>query len=257
MAMLITKVQKEAPELADTYQKVGKMLMSKGVNPNRDQAAVVAFYDHSGSTESGPNRLYSGSEMPGGKSVMRHVSDLVLCGGLFFDDDGNVPSFLFDTGIHELGDTTLQNYQHVLDQHTRWNYGGTSYMCVLRKVLQLAGYNEGMLRGGGLSVKATAPYPTYAAVVTDGEPVHDNERDIIALLTAMSQLPIYVQFIGVGEHRFSFLKQLDKLKGRLIDNAGFFDAKDTHGQDDFLERMLSEFAASYYPGARAKGLLTA
>ena len=54
---------------------------------------------------------------------------------------------------------------------------------------------------------------------------------------------------------FSFLKSLDELDGRFIDNAGFFDSKNAKDQDAMLAGLLNEFP-SYYQEARSKGLIT-
>ena len=72
----------------------------------------------------------------------------------------------------------------------------------------------------------------------------------------MSQLPIFVQFVGVGTHNFQFLRELDDLDGRLVDNADFFDAKDAnYDQSRMLELMLGEFP-EYYANAKRAGLVT-
>jgi len=71
----------------------------------------------------------------------------------------------------------------------------------------------------------------------------------------MSQLPIFVQFVGVGPHRFEYLRNLDDLGGRLIDNAGFFDSKDARDTKGMLEGLLNEFP-TYLKAARASGLVT-
>ena len=263
MAMQISKVRAEAPKLVETYTQVGRMLTSKGIKAATDKAAVEVYIDHSGSTEMGRNKLYT-RPLPeyDGLSEMARVNSLAFAGGLFFDDDGNVPTYLFDTGVTPLGDTGLGNYEHVIDQHRNYRFGGTSYMAVLRHVIEQAGFAGVDLGTNGLftrpSVKATLEYPKYILVVTDGEPDYDNTRDIEQLLIKMSQLPIFVQFVGVGEHEFTFLEKVDKLKGGLIDNVGFFDAKNPKAatKQGFLELMLSEFASSYYPGARKLGLVT-
>lgn len=261
MAVDLGKVQAEAPHMVSLVKQVGVVLEKKGLNPDRYKAAVVATFDNSGSTEMGSNRLYSGG-------VMQEVADIAFAAGLTFDDDGSVPVSTFDHSVRDLGEMNLANCRGFL---SRIRAGGsTDYVGALRWIIKTAGYGRvnldlgsaprrGFLRkgggGGSLSVKATAQYPTYAIFVTDGEPNQGTEGSIEALLTAMSQLPIFVQFVGVGQHTFSFLQQLDDLDGRLIDNADFFDAKDARGdQSKMLELMLNEFP-DYYATARRTGLI--
>lgn len=261
MPVDLGKVGREAPHMVDLTKAVGVILDKKGLDPARYQAAVLGVFDHSGSTEMGTNRLYS-------DGTMQRTADICFAAGLQFDDDGEVPVALFDNGVTPLGDMNLGNCRGFMDQERNYRKGGTSYVAALQWIVQEAGFGGINLgrpssgrrgrfsksSGDPLSVKATASYPTYALFVTDGEPQDDHDA-IIAYLTAMSQLPIFVQFVGVGENRFQFLRELDDLDGRLVDNADFFDAKDAnHDQARMLELMFTEFP-DYYAVARKAGLI--
>ena len=266
MPVSLEKVEAQAPHLVSLYKGVGVSLDKLGIDPSRYRAAVIGTFDHSFSTEDGHNKLYS-------DGTMQRVADISFAAGLQFDDDGSVPVSLFDNRVTPLGEITLANCRGFLDQHSKHRFGGTSYVSALRWIIEEAGFGRvdlgslGASSGGGggflkrkhapahseLAVKATAPYPTYAIFVTDGEP-QDRHEDIIQLLTLMSQLPIFVQFIGVGHHKFQFLKVLDNLGSRLIDNANFFDAKSAPDQDTMITMMLKEFP-EFYVNARKLGLL--
>lgn len=103
-------------------------------------------------------------------------------------------------------------------------------------------------------VMASSAVPHLAIVITDGEPL-DPQQGIIEELTLMSQLPIFVQFIGVGPSDFEFLRRLDNMEGRFVDNANFFHARDAGGDLDAMVRlMLGEFP-DYYRKARKLGLI--
>jgi hypothetical protein len=252
-------VQEQAPHLVSLVKQTGVILDKKGINPESYKAAVVSTFDFSGSTEMEPNHLYT-------DGTMQRVSDLGFAAGLTFDDDGEMPFSLFHNFILECEDVNLGNCDGYVNRVTRGKQmGGTSYVAALQWIIEQAGFGHVNLGGGGgggflrkhsgpaLSVKATAPYPTYALFVTDGEP-QDGDK-AAELLKLMSQLPIFVQFMGVGHHHFQYLRQLDDLDGRLIDNAGFFDTKDVgNDQNNMLESMLSEFP-SYYAQARKVGLV--
>ncbi len=257
MGVSLNKVQDQAPHMVDLVKKGGVVLEKKGINPDLYKAAVIATLDHSGSAAG----LYD-------RGLMQEVADIAFAAGLLFDDDGSVPVSLFDNTINPLGEMDLANCRSFVSQHTRYRYGGTSYKTALEWIVDEAGFggiNLGGSSGGGgffrskssggnLEVKATAEYPVYAIFVTDGEP--QDGAAAAEYLRLMSQLPIFVQFIGVGPHSFSFLKGLDDMDGRLIDNANFFDAKDAgNDQGKMLELMLGEFP-DYYTLARQQGLIS-
>lgn len=277
MPVDIRKVQDEAgEEMVDLVKKAGVVLSKKKINPALDQAAVIATFDHSSSTEE-KYRLYSSGRM-------QSVADLVFAAGLQFDDDGEVPTSLFDDHVTPLGEITLRNCRGFLQrEHKRYRYGGTDYLSALRWIVAEAGYGGVDLGSlphnplwqpsqtrrhwwGGrvheaetahestLRLRASARYPTFAVFVTDGEPM-DPKDAIVEYLTLMSQLPIFVQFIGVGAPRFEFLEQLDTMEGRFVDNANFFNAAEAPTTEAMLEKMLGEFP-DYYRKARDLGLIT-
>lgn len=255
MAISLAKVRDEAPHMVSLVKAVNGVSLQKGLNPATDKAAVLATFDCSGSAQP----LYRSGEI-------QDVADLAFAAGLVFDDDGSVPVSFFDNRAYDLGDITLGNCQGFIGRQ-RPNWGGTSYVSALNWIIDQAGYsrvNLGSSGGGGgffrkhtgdrLSIKATAAYPVFAIFVTDGEP--QDGPAAADLLVRMSQLPIFVQFVGVGPHRFEYLHQLDDLDGRLIDNAGFFEAKGASGtQQGMLEGLLNEFP-QYLKAARAAGLVT-
>lgn len=261
MAVSLSKVRDEAPQMVSLVKAVNRVSLTKGLDPARDKAAVLATFDCSGSAQN----LYRNGEV-------QAVADLAFAAGLVFDDDGSVPVSTFDNRAYDAGEITLSNCQGFLNKSARLNWGGTSYVAALNWIIEQAGYshvNLGSAGGGGggffrrgrsasstsqLTVKAQAPYPVFAIFVTDGEP--QDGAEAAALLVRMSQLPIFVQFVGVGPHRFSYLHDLDDLDGRLIDNAGFFEAKGAAGtQDGMLNGLLNEFP-DYLKKARAAGLIT-
>lgn len=253
MGVSLDKVQREAPHMVDLVKRTKISLEKKGIDPDLDVAAVLAIFDDSMSAQN----LYQSGQI-------QKVADMAFAAGLVFDDDGEVPAAFFSNTVKDLGSVSLSNcHGFIAKQSPRWN--GTEYAKALAWIIDQAGFggvdlSTGATKGGflrkgsegGFSVKGTAPYPTFAIFVTDGQP-QDGEQTK-KLLTAMSQLPIFVQFVGVGPADFPFLESLDELEGRFIDNAGFFDSKDASNEQEMLEGLLNEFP-SYYVKARAKGLL--
>lgn len=273
MGVNMDKIRAEAPHLEETINMVKAVSLSKGINPDTDAAQVVATFDFSGSTEDPDNRMGGNTLYSDG--TMETINELASAAGFTFDDDGQIPASLFHNSVIDLGNITPATCQGFITRAWKSNnMGGTSYLPALRWIVETVGLSSIDLgrHNDPLEVKYAAPLAVYAYFVTDGEPM-DSTEDIMEYLRRMSQLPIFVQFIGVGNHNFSFLKKLDKLRGRLIDNAGFFDSKQvstssrgmfgkrsTSSSDEMkrlmLENMLSEFP-SYRRQARQIGLITA
>ena len=273
MGVSLEKLQQTAPHLVETVSMVKQISTDNGLNPDVNTAAVVATFDLSGSNEMGGNRNYSGG-------LMQRVGDYALAAAFAFDDDGEVPFSYFHSNAIDLGNITPETSKGFVERTwQKYPMGGTSYLSALDWIIGSVGLSDVDLgrRGDPLSIKASAPHPAFAIFATDGEP-SDRQEDIEEKIRRMSQLPIFLQFIGVGNHNFQFLKTLDKLGGRLIDNAGFFDSKDVlagngpakkrfgfrREQQDgavdekalMLNALLSEFP-SYYKAARSKGLIAA
>ncbi|MBK8185580.1 MAG: VWA domain-containing protein [Candidatus Competibacteraceae bacterium] len=72
----------------------------------------------------------------------------------------------------------------------------------------------------------------------------------------MSSEPVFIQFVGIGKEDFPFLRKLDELPGRLIDNAGFMSINDLDGIQDaeLYDRLLNEFPR-WLTKAREKRIL--
>jgi stress response protein SCP2 len=96
--------------------------------------------------------------------------------------------------------------------------------------------------------------PVYVLFFSDGG-IYYSEQ-ISKLLTESSFLPIFWQFIGLGNADYGILRKLDTLPGRLVDNAGFFslDDLDKVSDEELYDRILSEYP-EWLKTARAKGVI--
>lgn len=243
LAEKIAEAEQSAPAIAAHMSTGAKIILKKGLNPDVNKAAVVASFDDSGSAE----HLFI-------KGVMQEAADLVLAAGLIFDDDGSVPVSFFSSNVKDLGEITLENASGFISRQ-RPRYNGTSYVSALEWVREKAGYGgrSGGLFSRGSKPKGPADYPTFAIIVTDGEPQDGYAAE--RLLIEMSNEPIFIQWIGVGPHNFEFLRRLDDLDGRFIDNAGFYDAKEARGDvNAMLAGLLNEFP-DYVVAAKKAGLI--
>jgi len=154
--------------------------------------------------------------------------------GMVFDPDKQIDFYTFSNGynVTNVGPVTLNNYEgyiqkNVIKKVLGWN-GGTDYAPVLEKIVdergllpKKAGFLERLV-----GKKSTEPSkkPIFVWFVTDGENNdEDATRELLSSL-AERKVPIYVQFIGVGngserelKRKFAFIEQL----GEEFDNTGF------------------------------------
>ncbi len=166
-----------------------------------------------------------------------------LAAGLLFDDDGTIESYLFDSGLHEAPDITLDNFQtwtqDILKRRDIW--GGTTYAPPIEHIARQV--------GRGRSV------PTYVIFVTDGG--NSDRRRAANAMKDAAHAGVFWQFMAVGrESDFPFLQKLDDLSGREVDNADFF-AFESPAQvpdDLFFARMMGEFPG-WIKAARERGIL--
>ncbi|GAB3664897.1 VWA domain-containing protein [Actinocorallia lasiicapitis] len=83
--------------------------------------------------------------------------------------------------------------------------------------------------------------PVLVLFFSDGGIYKD--REISQLLIEASHLPIFWQFIGLGNANYGVLERFDTMPGRRVDNAGFFSVDDIDRISDpeLYDRLLSEF----------------
>ncbi|MCF2530716.1 vWA domain-containing protein [Yinghuangia soli] len=77
-----------------------------------------------------------------------------------------------------------------------------------------------------------------------------------AHLKSASVLPIFWQFVGLGNADYGVLERFDTLRGRAVDNAGFFSVDDVDqvGDAELYDRLLGEFP-HWLAAARACGIV--
>jgi hypothetical protein len=99
-----------------------------------------------------------------------------------------------------------------------------------------------------------AKMPVYVMFVTDG----DTSDESIAeeQIRSSSYEPIFWQFMAIGRGGFSFLRKLDTMSGRYIDNANFFDvdSPDRVPDDKLYDLLMTEYP-SWVKQAKLKGLI--
>lgn len=150
-----------------------------------------------------------------------------------FDDNGEMEVWIFHDDFYRLPNMTMSNYygyvqREIIDKG--YSYGGTRYAPVILDVCKK--YEK----------EDPANMPNYIMFLTDGDP-SDMAASEKAIKDA-SYKPDFWQFIGIGNTSFSFLKRLDGMGGRYVDNANFFQMSDVLQGDDktIYEKMMNEYA---------------
>lgn len=209
-------------------------LRKSGLEGLRARVAVVI--DMSGSMRS----LYANGSV---QSAIERLLPIALR----LDDNGELDIWLFSNGSKRLPSITEQDFYQYVDRvimGRRENqiWGGTEYAPVMRDVVRKYVQEE------------PSALPSFVMFLTDGENSDRNSAE--AVLREASQYGIFWQFIGIGNEEFSFLKRLDDMTGRVIDNADFFQINDLHDitDEELYGRLMTE-----YPGweqkARQIGIL--
>ncbi|MGW3108569.1 VWA domain-containing protein [Streptomyces sp. NPDC001100] len=230
-AISLDKVQRSAPGLVDLYKAAHVSLVKNRVAGQR--AAVYLVLDHSGSM----GGFYD-------DGTVQHLAEQALGLSANLDDDGTVPLVFFSHEVDLVTDISLSNYQGRVDRlHSALDWGGTCYAPAMQAVIdhfQASGSSD----------------PAFVIFQTDGDPF--DRRATRELLRRASPLPIFWQFVGFGLSRdLRFLRSLDTLGDRTIDNAGYFGAGQhprRRSDADLYDRLMKEFP-DWLVAARAAGVI--
>ncbi len=228
------KVAAAAPQLISLAKKAQVSLEKAKLTHVKARVALVL--DASGSM----NSQYS-------KGRVQEVVNRLLPLAVHFDDDGSIDCWAFAAKPQKLSEITLRNYQDFINTD---NYGwrdwnvGSRINDEPRVMEQVISY---YLNDGDRS-------PVYVLFISDGG-VHEN-RKITRLMTEAAKLPLYWQFVGLGGHGYGILEKLDDMKGRVVDNCGFFALDDLHqvSEEQLYDQLMEEFP-SWVKEASAKGII--
>lgn len=206
-----------------------------GVDMSDMRAKVVVVIDYSGSMST----LYRNGTV---QNTLKRLVPL----GLTFDDNGSIDVYLFQSDYRKMDDLTLKNYENYIKtvvNRSGYRMGGTSYAPVLRAII------EGEQSHGffGFGASKNNPIvddvtPTFILFITDGENADKPATDDI--IRRSSAKNVFIQFIGIGNERFTYLQQLDDLTGRVRDNTGFSKMQDLNKADDkeLYTNVLEQFS---------------
>lgn len=226
-------LDKVPPGLVDLTKKAAVSLEKSGLTGQR--AAVYLVLDHSGSMQG----FYANGSV-------QQLAEQALGLSANLDDDGTVPTVYFSDHAEQPHMVDLGNYNGVINAtHLKARWGFTNYAAAIRTVADL-------------HQASGATDPGLVVFQTDGDPYlpgADAKREAEEALRDVSNLPLFFAFVGFGDS-ISFLKRLDNLRGRAVDNASFFHARDPHAVSDaeLYDGITHEYG-SWLAAATAAGVL--
>lgn len=220
-------------QVVDLSKKAAFAANKHGLEDVRAQVVLVLDISRS------MHALYHGG-------VMQRVIERVLALALNFDDDGRIDVVLFGTRAYVLPPVSVEDFDGYVQRVILGGYAineATNYAPALR-LLQ-----ERYARPGG---KPGAP--AFVIFLTDGG--NADRRESQELICELSGAPMFIQFVGIGAEDFPFLRKLDELKGRRVDNAGFMHVEDIATVKDaqLYDQLMNEFPA-WLKAARSLGIL--
>lgn len=239
-----------AIELQKRAEEVKKIILEKRIDPIKVNMKLLL--DKSGSM----NELFD-------NGFVQDLCEQVLAVGMNLDVNKSIEVFSFNNYGDEVGVANENNYKGFMRKVRPG--GGTNYAPVMEMAYK--GYKtarevtvekkQGVFAKmfGIKSTETKTEYvdvdagisdtiPTYVVMVTDGE--NSDQSATERIIKQTSGLPIFWQFIGLKTSSYStfdFLKGLDTMEGRVIDNANFFEVEPVSSlTDDLLYRkLLTEF----------------
>lgn len=213
----LVRLEKRTKEVSE----VVKVNLTK-YNLNPDTKARVAFViDISGSMEP----AYK-------KGSVQEIVEKIFPIAINFDDNAEMDVWIFEDGFRRMPAMNKDNYygyvqREILDKKCK--FGGTSYAPVLKDVAKY--YLE----------EKPEPSPVYVIFITDGD--NFDKSETTKVVKELSNYPIFLQFVGVGNAGFDYLEKLDDMGGRYIDNADFFKVtyNDFYIENNLYGQLLQEY----------------
>jgi hypothetical protein len=183
--------------------------------------------------------------------TVQKVVERILAVANEFDDDKTLDVWVYDHRFTRLPSVTEKDFQNyvnrfILDNPDLPKFGRNDEPLVMRDVIIKYTKEE------------PSSIPTFITFINDGgvkKGTNEMGDSIEKLIVASSRLPLFWQFVGIGDADFGVLKKLDTIGGRYIDNANFFQIHDIDKISDheLYDLLLNEFPL-WLKEAKSKGL---
>lgn len=179
------------------------------------------------------------------RGVVQEVVERILAVASKFDDNGSLDVWVYDTEFSRLPPVTEQElgsyvFTHIMNNDSIHKFGRNNEPPVMNDVIEKYTKEE------------PDTTPVFIIFINDGGVVKLTRKVIMAA----SSLPVFWQFVGIGDSDFEVLKQLDTMSGRLVDNASFIhlDRIEDVSDEELYDQLLNEFP-QWLKAAKAKGIL--
>lgn len=218
----VVLLKKSTEDLGNTMVQLTK---TNGVDLSTLKARIVVVMDRSGSMS---------DEYADG--TVQNILTRLLPLALQFDDNGELEVFLFQNDCREAEPLTANNYSTYVNTYitrSKYPYGGTEYAPAIKMTDKR--YND----------RQSKEIPTLVFFITDGANDWSDRNPCNKAIIESSQHGIFYAFIGVGRDSFDYLRSLDDLSGREIDNTGFMKVSDlnTVSNADLFLNSLKDFVS--------------
>lgn len=215
-------VEKPKVSLEKSKVSLDKHLVSLKKEKNIDLTNLICqvkvYIDISGSMDT---RYYNGSV----QNALIRLFPIALR----FDDDGTMPVAIFDEKCFELVPMTLDNYATYVKKEIinkgYLRHNGTNYAPVINHAIQNC--DDG--------------YPTFILFITDGNCWDPYQSD--KAFRESVEHKMFIQCVGIGDENFSYLKKIDNLDGRSVDNTAFVEIRELEQLSD--EELYSKLLEQY------------
>lgn len=186
----------------------------KNVDISKNKANVIFAIDVSGSMY---NSFYNGA--------LQKLLNKIFTLALSIDDDGKLKVYSFNNSAKKQKDVDIKNYKNYISYNLNIS-GGTSYSPVIKLISE----NENLSEN------------TLIIFITDGD--NDDKSKFEEEIRNFSNKNCFIQFVGIGNERFTYLEKLDNLENRKVDNTGFEKFEDIYNlsDSDLYLGLLSQYA---------------
>jgi len=166
--------------------------------------------------------------------IVQDVVERLLAIACQFDDNSTLDVWVYDNEFSRMpsvNETELEHYvkKQILDNPFIHKFGRNNEPPVMEDVIRK------------YTVEEDSSLPAFVIFINDGGVL----KSIQKVITRSAVLPIFWQFVGIGDSSFEVLKRLDTMKGRIVDNANFihWDRIERVSDEELYDKLLNEFPA--------------
>lgn len=177
--------------------------------------------------------------------TVQKVVERILAIASQFDDDGMLDVWVYDNEFSRLKPVTEIDFEGyvdriILDNDLIHKFGRNDEPPVMKDVIKK--YME----------EDSSSDPAFIVFINDG----GCKKSIKPIIEGSAKHPLFWQFVGIGNGNFDFLRKLDTMEGRIVDNANFIHIEeiDKVSDGELYDALLNEFP-SWLKEAREKGIL--